>query len=145
MSFEDPTALRSLLLFFYTGSLAVPYDDLMILGGLAIPSIDALRKVYSLAVKYGLPDLKALAEQQYCDALANKWPKGHGMLLAKALIEIFSPKWKDAQRLREVTLVVAVRHSEELVGDVVIYDWLQGEPLRALVLRLSRDLYAGQI
>ena len=144
MDDEDPDALRSMLKYFYTGRLSVPMDNILILGGPATPSIDVLLKVYKLACKYKLPDLKQLATEQYCEVLSEEWPKGHGMLVAKCLAETFSEDLEEPEGLRDATLDVAVRFSEELLSDEVVYDMLYGEPLRALTLRLSRGRHADK-
>ena len=59
-------------------------------------------------------------------------------------MEIFTEQWAEAERLREATLVVVVRHSEELVNDFVVYDLLQGDPLMALTRSMSRCLHAAE-
>lgn len=133
-----------MLQYFYTAKLSVPLDNLLILGGPAIPSLDILLKVYKLATKYTLPDLKEQAAEQYCAVLANEWPKGHGILLAKGLIETFNEEFEEPEVLREATLEVALRFSEELLGDRVVYDMLEGEPLRALVRRLSSSVRGSE-
>ncbi|KAK3718859.1 hypothetical protein LTR37_004775 [Vermiconidia calcicola] len=144
MDSDDPIALHSMLQYFYTAKLSVPLDNLLILGGPAIPSLDILLKVYKLATKYTLPDLKEQAAEQYCAVLANEWPKGHGILLAKGLIETFNEEFEEPEVLREATLEVALRFSEELLGDRVVYDMLEGEPLRALVRRLSSSVRGSE-
>ena len=139
MDDDDPDALRSMLKYLYTGKLSVPTDNLLILGGPTMPSIDILLQVYRLACKYDLLDLKQLATEKYCATLSEKWPKGHGLLLAKALTKTFSGDLDESELLREAVLDVAVRFSEELLGDAVVFDMLYGEPLRALIWRLSRS------
>ena len=138
MHADDPVALRSILQYFYTGKLSVPLNNLLILGGPEIPSIDILIKVYRLSFKYSLPDLRKQAMEKYCAALSDTWPRGHGVLLAKALTETFKQDLREPEALREATLKVAVTFREELLDDKTVYDLLSAEALRALVLRLSR-------
>jgi hypothetical protein len=139
MSSDDPTALSAMLKYFYLGELEVPTENLLILGGPEMPSLETLLKVYKLACKYKIPDLKAAATEQYCEVLANKWPKGHGMLLAKGLVATFAEDLEEPEVLRNAALDVAVSYGEDLFGDRVVFDLLEGEPLRALMLRLARS------
>ena len=140
----DPVALRSMLKYFYTGSVSVPTDNLLILGGPEMRSIDILLKVYKLACKYDLPDLKQLATDKFCATLSHEWPKGHGLLLAKGLAATFAEDLEDPGVLRDAVLDVAVRYSEELIGDRVVFDMLYGEPMRALMLGLSHERKLGE-
>ena len=135
---EDPDTLRTVLRYFYAGEVNVPYDNLIVLRGPEMPSIDILRKVHVLAIKCDLPELKRMAARQYRNTLAEKWPKGYGILLANALLATFGDDLTEPEAWREATLDATVVHSDELVEDPGVYDMLKGEPLRALVIRLSR-------
>jgi hypothetical protein len=136
MDSENPTALRAMFQYFYTGELEVPLESLLLLGGAETPSIETLLEVYKLACKHGATDLKLAVEEQYCSTLAKKYPKGSGILLAKGLMATFSDGLADADSLRAAALDVAARHSQELIGDRVVFDLLEGEPLRALMMKL---------
>jgi hypothetical protein len=145
---DDPEALKAMLQYLYTGVLVVPTTNVIILGGPEIPSIDILLKVHELGCKYELPQLKVQAAKQYIQVLETQWPKGHAFFLAKCLMKIFKMLegaeeeggWyaNGAKELMDLTLSVAVKFMNELMSDSVVYDLLAGEPLRALVMRVSR-------
>lgn len=145
---DDPEALKAMLQYLYTGVLMVPTTNLTLFGGPEIPSIDILLKAYELGCKYELPQLKKEAAKQYTKVLESQRPKGYALFLEKCLVKIFKMAeaaeeeggwYKDgAKELMDVTLTVAVKFANELMSDAVVYDLLAGEPLRALVTRISR-------
>lgn len=140
MSSEDPVAVRAMLQYLYTGTLEVPFDKILVLDGPDIPSISTLREVYRLATKYELEDLQISAVEEYCGALATPWPKGHGMLLAKALVDVFAEDLPDTKVFQDATIEAAMCNCEQLFTDTVIFDMLQGGPMRALALALCQKI-----
>ena len=151
---DDPGALRSMLQYLYTGSLALPDPNLTTPGGTGVLStLDTLLKTYELGCKYSLPDLKSEAAKQYTTLLSMRWEKGHAVFLAKVLMRIFKmadaakgqEKWfsDGAVELREATLEVAVDCKEELVEDAVALDLLAGEALRAFVAKVVKSRACG--
>ena len=94
-------------------------------------------------MKYSLPDMKALALEQYCEVAATKRERGNALLLAKALTELFGDGTEDLEELREATIETVIRRSREVLNDPVACDQLQGEPLRALALEMGRQLEDG--
>lgn len=126
-------ALRSLLAYFYTGMLDVPKYATTAINGPDIPSLAILVAIYTLAMEYQLPDLCIEAKRKFCAAL-SEWPKGHGELLAKALVATVAGR---LEGLTEMVLDVAVKFAAELVEDKKVYALLEGEPLRALMLKMT--------
>lgn len=134
MSPVNQDALRSLLAYFYTGKLDVPKYSTTAINGPETPSLAVLVSIYTLATEYQLPDLCIEVKRQFCATLAS-WPTGHGGLLAKALV---ASSADGLDELRELVLNVAVKFATELVEDKEVYALLEGEPLRALMLKMTR-------
>jgi hypothetical protein len=151
---DDPEALKSMLQYLYIGSLAVPDPNLTTPGGPGLlVTLDTLLKTFELGCKYSLPNLKAEAVKQYIALLSTKWENGHAVFLAKVLMKIFKiadaakggEEWfvSGAVEVREKTLEVAVSCAEELVSDAVALSLLDGQALRALVVRVVQGRHAA--
>lgn len=135
-----PSEVEAMIKLFYTGDLDKPYcvdQDT----GYLIPSLGLLRRIFLMATELGLLDLKSLATQRYCEGLeqwpGNGVPDPHPRVLAEALAATFAADLQDAEQLRAPTLEAAVRYSKALLEDAEAYNMLAGEPLRALVMKLS--------
>lgn len=118
----------------------MPSEDTLTIGAPTVPSFEVLLKVYKLACKYGVPNLKEEATERYCAVLAEEWPRGYGTLLAKGLMAVFEEGVKEGEKLRDAALDVVVRYGEELLSDREIFGLLGGEALRALLLRMGRKV-----
>ncbi|KAK5119149.1 hypothetical protein LTR85_007763 [Meristemomyces frigidus] len=139
---QHPAAIEAMIKFFYTGDLDKPCRRSMDWRYL-VPALDILRYVFQLALKYQLPDLKALAMQRYCEAL-TAWsgaesPEAPATVLAEALKETFGEA-RDVFELREATLEAAARHSKVMLQGGHACWLMVGEPMRALAMKLSERL-----